>query len=182
MSGFIDEKTKGMLADATLKEKPIEQVVTESKNPAELPVDPNYIEPTPLAKFREIADALSRDADVDPNVSHQRGLLIQYLINRQQVLEDALMPFCVAGMMVINAAMNLAALGRASEPAGGTWLSNPPEGIQLQPNQSFFFNAIDAVGRGRTDEHMSNIFKRVQEANALQEAKLKHVEAGGSVQ
>lgn len=183
----------GVLAEGVLKESDMSltegveeaQAIKDAKsapNPAEHRADPDYMEPTTVTQYEEMHAALCRAANgIEDSVSRQRKLLITYLIGRVRVLEATLLPFCVTGTMFSNAAMNLAALGQGDQPPGGTWMSNPPEGIQLQPNAHFFFNAIDAVGRGRTEEHLSAIFRRVQQANELEAAKQNHVDAGGTV-
>lgn len=155
----------------------------DTPSPAALPVDPNYTEPYSHAAFKEMADKITKERGdaADSNTSLERKTLIDFLLARVQVLESALMPFALSAMVMSNSRMCLIADGRPEEPAGGTWISNVPSGIQLQPNEGFFFNACDAMGRTRTTEHMAAVLKKIQDAAALQAEKDSHVEAGGKV-
>jgi hypothetical protein len=183
---------KGMLAGNALQDDAAGAAVaqdatkdTQSPAMAGRIIDPSYLEPTPLAKFQAMHDAVTRD---EPKTTEElakqnltRKVLIDFLLGRVGQLEDALKPFCVTGTMFANAGMTLASLNRSDEPVGGTWISNPPANIQLQPTQGYFFAAIDAYGRKATETHMAAIFERVQASNKLTAEKDKHVEDGGTV-
>lgn len=153
----------------------------EAKNPAELPVDPNYMEPTTVEQYERMAFELIKEADgIEDSVSRQRKLAIVYLIQRIKVLQSALLPFGVIGTVFSNAKIDLTARGRPEEPAGGTWCSNPPDNIALQPNEKYFYNAIDALGRAHVQGHMTQLFQTLQANAALMTEKANHDEAGGT--
>lgn len=181
---------EGVLAGEVLKEEPAAQVPGEEMlahpSPAILPVDPNYVEPTTLEEFKEMAAKLAREAGESRStldaerVRLEQGALIAFLLARVGKLEEALMPYANMAMMMANARMCLAGDGRAGEPAGGTWLSNI-QGIQMQANEGIFFNACDAYGRKRIEEHMIKVFNKLQEAAKLQQEKIDHLDAGGRV-
>lgn len=177
----------GVLAQqalAGLKEPATRDARLDAPSQAAVPVDPNYTEPYTLVAFREMADLISASespaqALLDQNL--QRKSLVKFLLTRIKVLEDALLPFALSAMVMSNSRMCLIADHRPDEPAGGVWVSKVPDGIQLQPNEGYFFNACDAIGRQRTNDYMSSVLERVQQAAALQTEKDAHVAADGKL-
>jgi hypothetical protein len=180
-NGDATKPPEGVLAEAALKDeevaKPEPRLVT--KPPTTLPVDPSYAEPVPHAKFKSMADAISKGTDPDVQRAEQQTL-IKFLLDRVKVLEDALMPFGSSAMVMSNARMCLIADNRPDEPAGGTWFSNV-QGIQLQPNEGLYFSACDAIGRQRVHDHTVEVFERLQKMREQQAEKDKHVDDGGTV-
>ena len=199
----------GMLAETALKEEPkvepkedaatlADKNLMATQSTTKLPVDPSYAEPKPLKEFLEMHDKLCLDESdarrgVDGNriaasrrevmleaALLQRKALVEFLLSRVRVLEAALQPFAVSSMMMSNARMCLIADSRPEEPAGGIWLSNV-QGIQLQPNEGYFYNACDAMGRQRTHDYMCSALESMQQAQEAQVEKAKHVDDGGSV-
>lgn len=175
----------GLLAEAVLANDeivspmlPVSPALIDTPSPAV--VDPNYIEPTPLEAYINVRNKISCLEDGGQRCV-ERGSLINFLIERIEVLEGALMPFATQAVVLSNAHMCLVAAGRPNEPAGGTWYSNPPQGIQMQATEGLFFNAIDALGRGHVEDHMASMFQRMQERVALQTQKDVAVESGESV-
>lgn len=130
----------------------------------------NYQEPISLADLRKRRD------EIDPPCASTSMIkLLDDALAKIEALETAVAPLCVHGMMMANARMCLVQLGRAKEPAGGTWVSGTSS-IQMQPTESLFFDMIDAVGRGRVERHMMQLFNEVQEKNAAAAEKNAHVE------
>lgn len=182
----MNEPPKGLLASAALAAPP--QVVdvkpsdVPDATPGDAPVDPNYFEPTPLAKLLDIAMKLAVLPDKELLTRDwQRGQFINVLLDRILNLEAALLPFAQIGMVLSNARMCLRGAGKADEPAGGHWV-NQVTSTHLAQTEANFFRAIDAVGRKRIEEHMMQLFKRVQESQALVAERNAHIEAGGRVQ
>lgn len=181
----------GILAEQVLtalndKKVPDHDVRLDTAAVSEMPPDPNYVEPHSLGAFQTMADTINAGcagtAVADLSVVAEQRMLIKFLLARIKTVEDALMPFAMNALVMSNARMCLIADGRGTEPAGGTWISKVPGGIQLQPNEGYFFNACDAAGRARTNNHMASILERVRQATALQGEKDAHVNDGGKLQ
>lgn len=184
----------GLLAERELaKEKaeaPTAVKPEDTPSPAMLPVDPNYQEPTPAAAYTDMADKVCCAMHEAISVSSmdgvvalatQRETLLRFAIDRIKLLESALMPFAQGAMTMANSHMCLAALSRPDEPAGGMWISNPPDGIQLMPNQGLFFAACDALGRQRVHDHMATCLDMMHDMTKLANERDHHVADGGTV-
>lgn len=161
----------GFLAslDKVIEEEKVKTAKVEVKGTVTTTIRPdNYVEPKSLAAFRAIYDGDEHDC-------------YDALLARAEALEKALLVFAGHGMMMANARMQLSAANRAQEPCGGTWV-NGLQRAQMVPNESIFFDAIDACGRERVDEHMTMLFETLRKAQAAQAERDAHVEAGGKVQ
>lgn len=150
----------------------------------ELPPDPNYCEPMRLDEYVKMALLLAADLN-DPakdkaKVVLEQQSLLEFLVVRIKRLEAALLPFATQALVMSNARMCLRASGRPDEPAGGIWI-NQVATTHLSPSESLFFDACDAYGRKRTQDHMEAAFARMQEGKKLASEKAAHVEAGGKI-
>lgn len=150
----------------------------------ELPPDPNYREPMTLEEYIRIATVFARalnDPAMDKTkLALDQQNLVEFLIVRVKHLLAALMPFATQALVFSNARMCLRAEGRGDEPTGGIWV-NQVVSTHLSPSESLFFDACDAVGRKRTQEHMEAAFARLQEGKKLAAEREAHVEAGGKL-
>jgi hypothetical protein len=187
MTEEVKSPPPGVLAEANLKAAeaaPVEErKLMDTPDPTRLPVDPNYLEPMSFERFKDMAESIfktSTESDLGSKLFLEQRALIIFLLARLRNVEEALKPFAVTAMTFSNARMTLMANGDDS-PAGGTWFSNPPKGIQLIPNEALFFNACDAYGRKRIQDYMEETFKRLQAQYAAQKEKDAHVESGGPV-
>lgn len=179
--------TDQKVPDGAIAEQILDAKEEVGKDPTMLPKDPNYVEPTTLVKFQETADAINREADTIETweqankVFLQQKVLIGMLLTRCERLETAAIPFAINALMFSNARMCLIVNGRPTEPAGGTWISTPPQGIRMTANEGIFFDICDAVGRERVQKLMEDNFTKIQDANKLEAERDKHVEDGGTV-
>lgn len=180
----VGKPPDGVLADQVLssmvdRKDPNHDKALDTPSQAE-PVDPNYTEPFTVEGFQEMSNILIKASVEKPSETIlEQHALISYLLARIRILEAALLPFGMSALVMSNARMLLMSEGRGEEPAGGTWISKGSSGVQLQPNEGYFFSACDAVGRKRTNDHFASILKRIKEAQALQAEKNDHIEAGG---
>lgn len=175
---------EGLLANAVLAQ---DEIITPKEPAAPKPNDATspavvgdgYKEPTSLQAYCIVADNISRYESLDKKCK-ERGVVIDFLLQRINVLQTALMPFATQAMVLANARMALMAVG-SNDPAGGTWFSNPPQGIQMQATEGLFFNACDALGRGHVEDCMARTFEAVQQRAKEQAEKDKAVEAGETI-
>lgn len=185
--GAPPEPPKGVLADAALAKDTVapaeEKNLLATKPATQLPVDPNYRDPTTLAAFKkmvaDIDEAWVQDGNTQKARLAQREVITQ-LLARVQSLEAALMPFANSAVIMSNARMCLIGAARGDEPAGGTWYSNV-QGVQLMPNEGLYFNAWDTLGRAFVHNHICETFEKIQKAKGDQREKDAHVEEGGKV-
>lgn len=177
------EPPKGLLAGAVLAaiESKSPEVLPDP-TPHDLPVDPNYFEPTSVAKLTEIIKQLSLLPDTDIKLrDEQRGKFIHVLLDRIVRMEAALISFAQIGMVMSNARLCLRGASKDDEPAGGHWI-NQVTSTHLATTERYFYTAIDVVGRARMEEHMAKIFQGIQAAQKLSGERDAHIAAGGTVQ
>lgn len=181
----MTEPPKGLLATAALAAQATIDVLPSevpAPTPSDAPIDPNYFEPTPLVKLRDITTKLSQLPDEELKMrDDQRGKFINVLLDRIHVLEGTLLPFAQIGMVLSNARLCLRGAGKSDEPCGGHWI-NQVTSVHMAQTEHHFFLAIDAVGRKRTEEHMMDVFTRLRAAQALMAEQKVHIDAGGLVQ
>lgn len=171
----------GILAVETLKavEKTETKSATAAEQPASFPkVDPNYVEPLSLASMKEQAVKIAehehaRDAQ---DVIVELQDLLKKSFARIASLETAILPFASQAMSLANMHMCLVGAGRTNEPSGGTWL-NGINNASMQSNEIIFYRAADALGRARTEQHIMEVFAKVQEATAGAADLEKHLDS-----
>lgn len=182
--GPPSDPPKGLLAGIALAESTpavVEQKDAAPGTPHDLPIDPNYCEPITLVVYRKLADDISRIGPEEiVKKSDNRGKLIGLLLTRIEALETALLPITQQGMVMSNATLCLRGVGRGSEPPGGHWV-NQVSTTHLAPSFVMFFNAIDVLGRERSQLHMIENFQRVQDAQKLVAERAEHIAAGGKI-
>jgi hypothetical protein len=179
--GVLAEQALTAMAD---KKAPEHDPALDTPSQADMPRDPNYVEPYSLGAFQALADGITVEASpacAELSTVVQQRELIKFLLARIGVLESALLPFATSALVMSNARMCLIAEGSGGEPAGGTWISKGSKGIQLQPNEGFFFTACDAVGRKRATDHFAAMLARIKQAREAQVEKDAHVENDGTV-
>ena len=115
---------------------------------ASLPVP--YVEPSAAGTLTDtLQKIIKSDADVSARL-FQSQVVAAEAIKRLGELENALIPFAVTGVAMLNIRRLLMAEGRLGEAPGGVWFQNGPRGdADLAPAGKQFDNAIDAYGRER---------------------------------